>query len=361
MAISLKNIAERARVTKTTVSMALRDHPSISVARRKEVQDLAREMGYRPNPLARGLAGKSTRTIGIAWSLGRPTAGKIVQDLAIRLWNQGYVTIFANSLSDPAISRQILVDFAQRGVDGVLIQASHSLLKDPVTVRQLKGFKAVVAMTDEIESSPVDLVVQDTTHGVRQLMDYWLATGRRRIGFVGEEASNHEKIEPMRQKLREAGLPVDRLIAADLGTEPRLVNHFENYWSIMDRRYPRPEEPFPYDAVFCAAAGGAGGVLKWLQHRGLRLPEDVAVAGVENVDLAQATTPPLASLDRHSDALSESIEASLFHRLAHPKEAVRVHTVPSTFIWRESAGPCPTCLASAGKGMSCPLHANRSV
>lgn len=358
MSISLKNIASRAGVTKTTVSMALRDHPSISVARRLEVQKLARELEYRPNPLARGLAGKSTRSIGIAWTLGRPISAGIVQDLSIRLWNRGYVTFMANSLSDPAISKQILADFAQRGVDGVIIQASHGLLNDPALVGQLQRFKAVVAMTDERESAPVDLVVQDTTHGIRQLMDYWLTTGRRRIGFVGEVASSHEKIDPMRQKLREFGLTDQHLIAVDLGPEPRMVNHFENYSTIMKRKFSRPDDPFPYDAVLCAADGGAGALLKWLQHRGLRVPEDVAVAGVGDLDLARATTPPLASLDRHGDTLSEIIEESLFQRLEQPDGVIQVKSVPSTFIWRESAGPCPDCLASAGKGTPCPLHTN---
>ncbi|MCC7351512.1 MAG: LacI family DNA-binding transcriptional regulator [Phycisphaerales bacterium] len=356
--VSLKNIASRAGITKAAVSMALRDHPSISVARRAEVQKLAREMGYRPNLLARGLVGKSTRSIGIAWTLGRPISGGIVQDLTIRLWNRGYVTFMANSLSDPIITRQILSDFTQRGVDGVIIEAA-GLLNDPVLVGQLKGFKAAVALASEIDDVPVNLVKQVTSYGIRQMLDYWLATGRRRIGFIGE--ASHDKIEPIRQKLLEFGLPADHVHIVDVTNQPPTVNYFDHYWSALDRTFPRPKEPFPCDAVLCAADGGASALLKWLAHRGLRVPHDVAVAGIGDVDMARGTTPPLASLDRHGDTLSETIEALLFQRLERPDEPVLIKTVPTTFVWRESAGPCPTCLASARKGLPCPLHAKKVV
>lgn len=349
MPVSLKNIASRAGITKAAVSMALRDHPSISISRRQQVQKLAREMGYRPNLVARGLVTGRTRTIGIAWALGRPAAGAIVQDLTIRLQARGYLTAMTNSLSDIELTREILSDYAQRGVDGVIVQASHGLLSNATLLSQFTSFKAAVAMVDEYEPLPVELVVQDTPHGIDQLMDYWLACGRRQIGFLGQVSSSHEKLEPMRRKLREAGLGAERLVVADVGPEPRMVNYFDNYWRVLVRRFPRPDEPFDYDAVLCAADGGAGALLKWLQQRGLRVPQDVAVVGVGNVDLVQATTPPLASLNRHGDTLSQTIEESLLRRLERPMDAFQVKTVPSTFVWRESAGSHPPEPTSAGK------------
>lgn len=357
MAVSLKNIASRAGITKAAVSMALRDHPSISVLRRQQVQKLADEMGYRPNLVARGLVTGRTQSIGIAWALGRPIAGGIVQDLALRLRNRGYLTAMTNSLGDPDVTRKILSDFAQRGVDGIVIQVSHGDMSDSRLVGQLKGFRAAVVVADEYEESPVDLVVQDTPHGIRQLMDYWLTTGRKRIGFFGEVASNHEKIDPMRRTLQASGLTDDHLIVLDLGHEPPMVNYFDNYWSVLERSFPSPDGPFPCDAVLCAADGGAGALLRWLQRRGLRLPQDVAVAGVGNVDLARATTPPLASLDRHGDTLSQAIEASLLRRLERPTAEIQVKTVPSTFVWRESAGLYAPEATSAGKVSLCQSRA----
>jgi DNA-binding LacI/PurR family transcriptional regulator len=281
--------------------------------------------------------GKSTKTIGIVWSLGRPSAEGMVRELAMRMWRRGYVTFMADGLSDPGASREILADLGRRGVDGVVLQASHGLLDDAEIVRRLEGFGAAVAVTDEMRDSPVDLVIQDMPHAIGQTMDYFWATGRRRIGFAGSVHSNQEKIGPMRAKLRAWGLS-DRDVTIDTGEAGRALNHYDHYVAALERHFPAEGRKFPFDAVICASDDGAAATAGWLLRRGLSVPEDVGMVGVGNADLTRAADPPLASVERHYAELAEAVDETLFRRLERPEEAVRLKVVPSTFVWRESAG-----------------------
>jgi len=340
MGVTLKTIAKQAGVSLPTASSILngrgRDLRYKELTQRA-VFEAAEELGYTANPLARGLLGKSTKTVGIAWSLGRPHASKIVQDLSFRLWKRGYVSFMVNALSDQGATRAILSDLLRRRVDGVILQASHGRLDNLEICEQLKQFRAAVAVVDASRASPVDMVVHDVSHGIKQLMDYWLATGRRRIGFIGHELSNQEKIEPLQEKLRAFGLPDKDVVIGSESVLP-LTNHFDLFWAALESRFGSRSDRFPFDALLCASDAGAGAVITWLHHRGLRVPEDVAVAGMEDVDLARAIRPPLASMERHYEKLAEVIDDMLFRRLERPKEPARVEVVPSTFVWRESAG-----------------------
>lgn len=340
---TLMDISRRTGLSVATVSNALNGRSGYSLATRQLVRRTADELGYSASPLARGLLGKSTKAIGVSWSLGRPRAGEVIQDMSLRAWNRGYTTFMMNSLGDPELELRVLRDFIRRGVDGVIFQACAEVLSDRRIAQALKQVSAAVAVTDVQCESPVDLVVQDTPCGVRQLMDYWLATGRQRIGFVGEEHSNIGKISPLRQKLIEARLP-HREIVLDIGKYTPLMNHFDRFWAALDRRFPNRDEPVAFDAILCASDAGACAVIAWMRDRGLRVPDDVAVVGVEDTDVARAMIPPLSSLSRQTEKLSETVEAALFRRMERPDDARHIDVVPAKFIWRESAGPKPADL-----------------
>ncbi len=337
---TLSDISRETGLSVATVSHALNDRPGYSRATRQRVQAAARALGYRANPLARGLLGKSTKTIGIVWSLGRPNAEGLVRELAMRMWRRGYLTFMADGLSDPSASREILADLGRRGVDGVVLQANHGLLNDPEIVARLKGFGAAVAVTDEMGAPPVDLVIQDISYAIGQIMDYFRATGRRRIGFAGSVHSNAEKIGPLRAKLQEWGVS-DRDVTIDTGEAGRPLNHYEHYVAALNRHFPPGGRGFPFDAVICASDDGAAAVTGWLRGRGLRVPEDVGVVGVGDVNLTRAANPPLASVERHYGELAEAIDGMLFRRLGRGGGEAKVKRVPSTFVWRESAGKKP--------------------
>lgn len=337
--VTLNDISQKTGLSVATVSHVLNNRKGYKPATREKVLEAAKAMGYEVNPLARGLQGQSTRTVGVLWSLGRPHAEGVMREIASRIWKRGYVTYTADSLSDPGLLNAALGDYLRRGVDAVIFQADSSLLKDKQILSQLKRFRAVVAVVDEaiIEKipSPIDLVVRNTQQVIRDYVDHFVATGRRRPCFIGSLSSNEDKVLPFVSQLQHHGLPTDKALLNI--TEPgRPLNHFEYYYEALNKAFSGKPN---FDAVITASDDGTGAVLVWLKERGLRIPEDVAIAALGDSDLLRATTPPIAGAERNYLATADAIARLLFERLERPDQPTSVETISMTPIWRDSAGP----------------------
>jgi LacI family transcriptional regulator len=333
---TLQDISRETGLSVATVSHALNGRAGYSQATRKLVKRTAADLGYVANPMARALLGKSTKTIGIVWSLGRPNAEGFVREIASRMWRRGYVTYMADGMSDPGACLAILSDFDRRRVDGVVFQANSPLLTNPAIIQHLKRFRAAVAvMNCAFAEPPVDLVVQDEPNGVGQVMDYWWATGRRRPCVIGEAAAMSVMIEPFMAKVREYGWPEEGAVI-DTGAGARVSRNFDYYLEGLNRQFE--DGRFPFDAVLCAGDDGAAAVLPWLKKRRYGVPEDVAIVGFGNIDLIRGIDPPIASVERHYEPSADAIDEILFERLGRLDQPRQVRTIPSTFIWRESAG-----------------------
>lgn len=334
---TLHDISRRTGLSVTTVSHALNNRPGYSQATRRLVRLTAQELGYTANPLARGLLGKGTKTVGILWSLGRANAEGFVREIAMRMWQGGYVTFMADGMSDPSASLKILSDFDRRGVDGVVFQADRGLLSDARIVEHLKRFRAAVAVTDAMVDSPIDLVVQDISPAVGQVVEHWVADGRRNIGYMGSAMATGDEVNALREHLRRNGLS-DKDIVIDAGNISGPFNHLDQYRAALERQFPIGGRAFTFDAVLCPSDDGAAAVLSWLRDRGMRVPGDVAVVGGGDMDLTRVAAVPLASIHRHYAELSDAIGGMVLRRLASPHGPPAVVSVPLTFVWRDSAG-----------------------
>lgn len=336
--VTLNDISQKTGLSVATVSHVLNNRKGYKPATREKVLEAAKELSYEVNPLARGLQGKSTRTVGVLWSLGRPNAEGVMREIALRVWRRGYVTYTADSLSDPDLLSDALADYIRRGVDAVILQADGYLLKNERILRQLKRFRAVVATVDEpiIDEipAPIDLVVRDTHQVIRDIVDHFVASGRQAPCFIGSLTSNQDKVLPFLSRLRHHNLPTESALL-DIEEPSRPLNHFDYYYDALKKAFSGKPT---FDAIITAADDGTGAVLVWLKERGLRVPEDVAISALGNSDLLRATTPPIAGVERNHTATADAIDRLLFERLEKQDSPSRCETIPLVPIWRESAG-----------------------
>jgi LacI family transcriptional regulator len=334
-----RSIALEAGLSPTTVSLVLNnrgDSVGIKAETQQRVREIARRHNYVPNPLARGLLGKSTKTVGLLWGLGGPhLSAEMAQDISLRMQKRGYITHLTNSLTDPEIVRRQLADYRQRCVDAVVIkQGSEGLLTQDVC-RQLSTFKAAVTVSAVPPALPMDWICHDMVHGYIQAADHLADTGRRRPAIFTNVHANNRKVEGFLGQCRQRGMEVSDKSVINLRQGGQLKELADEAAQSLKAAFPGE---FPFDCLVCSADEVAAAAMVWLRGKGLRAPEDVGVIGCNNGLFCNLLTPALASMERQDEKVAEAIEQLIVSRLARPDLEARRMDVCSRFVWRESAG-----------------------
>jgi DNA-binding LacI/PurR family transcriptional regulator len=329
--------------------MALRDSSSISKQRRTEIKAIAKRIGYRPNVMARSLRGGSTNNIGLLWSLGgtHDSLG-VIRDISIRLMHKGYACNMADSLSDQNIIRQCLADFCSRNIDGVIVRLNKVLAGNKEICSLLQKMPNVVIVVPDPEGSEFealagefDVLVHGTTYAIRETVDYFAKSGRKRIALLNVKNEAHEYA--FAEQLRLHGLVysddsvinVERCVDIFQLVPSQIRNIGPAFLSALRSKF---DKKMPFDALIVSCDEGAVTVMNYLERIGYKIPEDIAIVGSNNNILAPCFKPPLASIDRCGQELAESVVNMLFSRIKNPALPPRHELIKMKFVHRESAG-----------------------
>jgi LacI family transcriptional regulator len=337
-----RQIAREAKLSTTTVSLVLNhraDAVGIKPETQRRVWEVAKRLNYIPNPLAVGLNGGRTHTIGLLWALGGPhAAGEMTHDITWRMQKHGYLTHLAEHGDDPAITEKLLVDFRRRHVDAIILQNGNGKLESDAILRELEGFSAVLMVSSFLprEGLKIDHLCHDRLPAFMEAADHFARAGRRRPGFIGNWPSAQSKAEAFLNQARRHGMEVGADAAIDLGRSAKNVLITRQCQEAMARRFDGRD--FPFDALMATSDEMAVVAIAYLRGRGLRVPEDVAVVGFNDSLLAPYQVPPLASGSRQDGAAAAAIERMLLARLDQPDLPPQRRRIRMRFVWRESAG-----------------------
>src|SRR5437867_2410050 len=144
-AVGQKEIARLTGVSRSTVAFALHDHLHVQVnpRTRERVLETARQLGYRPHPLACGLRGGRTNSVGMLWTLsGSPTAALVAGEIALRLHRKHHIVFPVDHIAEPDLTRRALAEFQMRGVDAVILQCPPKIAEALDLERELAPFRA---------------------------------------------------------------------------------------------------------------------------------------------------------------------------------------------------------------------------
>lgn len=326
-----RDVANRAGVSQATVSMVLSGNadnlPEETVRRIREAADA---LGYVPNFLARALKTQLTMTIAcVVPDIANPFYPALIRGVQKVAQAAGYDVVALNTDGTPANERHI-VEWALRGrVDGI-VGVFFAL-----TVADLRVLVDRSVAIVRIESSrktggplPIDDIFVDSHAASAAVVEHLVARGHRRIAMVaGVGGPQAVRVEGYRDALLRAGL------------EPLVVtgNGFTEDAGLEAARelLDRGETP---DAIFAANDLLAVGVIRALREHGLRVPEDVAVVGFDNIDAAALVTPPLTTVTQFQDRLGERAAEILIERLQGRREGPGIALeMPYALVERESA------------------------
>ncbi|SBT65865.1 transcriptional regulator, LacI family [Micromonospora sediminicola] len=291
MGVSLKDIAERAGVSLATVSNVVNGYRPVGESTRQRVQQAIDELGYTPNLSARHLRRGRTGLIALAIpELTNPYFAELA-DVAIReAAGLGYTLLMENTAGERT-EELTLLDGAQRHIIDGLILSPVAIGRNEVLGRRAQ--LPLVLIGEGVYDVPYDHIAIDNVAASRTATAHLVALGRRRIAFVGappwdDRQSAHLRIRGYREALVEAGMPFDlRLVAptAQFGRTDgeRAMRHLLT----LDE---------PPDAVLAYNDLTAIGALRALARAGVRVPDDVAVAGIDDIEEGRFSNPTLTTI-----------------------------------------------------------------
>ncbi|GIF47399.1 LacI family transcriptional regulator [Asanoa ferruginea] len=323
-------VAQLAGVSATTVSHALNGRRPVSAETRRRIMDAIAELGYRPNVVARGLRAGRSLTIGLVipdiTNPFYPVLARGVQDV---LGPAGYDEIITNTNGVRDLERAALDKMISRQVDGVAFAVFHTHADDlqPVIDAQIP----VVRLGGRAAQTGVDLVHSDDEGGAREAVRHLIHNGYRRIAFIcgpAAEGPAAERVAGYRAALAEAGIgPQQNMVVHTDFSRAGGAHGVEK----LIRQRKRP------DAVLCANDMMAIGALDAARERGLRVPDDLAVMGFDDIEAATLVTPQLTTIANPAREIGMACARLLLDRIngvaGPPKEIV----IPTRLVRRQSA------------------------
>lgn len=325
---TITTIAKRAGVSIASVSRVLNGLPTRQDTVSK-VMAAAEELGYVRNAVARSLKSRRTHQVAFAMAdVGNPAYLAMLREIQPVLKAAGYRLLLHSTGAVVADEIDVLHSLGERYVDGMIMVP---LRVTEAHLEMLASARAPVVVIGTVpEGTPVDNVRADSRTGVRLALDHLHSLGRRRIGLVNgpvDTVPGAARGAGYREALGELGLPYDEDLV-EIGDFYR--EDGRRAVAALLRRRP------DVDALMCANDLIALGALDVLRAAGRRVPQDVAVVGMDDTDLAAASWPSLTSVSLGSAARGRAAAELLLDRLQQSEVPPRRVTVPPSLLVRAS-------------------------
>lgn len=335
---TIKDIAGLASVSISTVSLALKDSDSVREETRVRIKDIAERLGYRPNPLGRGLASRRTLNLGLVVpGIETSLVSEILSGMESVTWEQGYHIMLACSDEDPERERQLLESLRDKMADGiVLFPVQNADGDNRAYVRELAKETPLVLLGNPLEQEQVACVVSDEAGGGHQAAEYLIGLGHKRIAYVTNTAGipSRERMAGYRTCLREHGLDYDPALIVSPASYP--LWNVEGVEETLDILMGLP---LPPTALFFVNDDLAIVFMRSLAKRGIRIPEEVSVVGFDDVAIGRRLPVALTTISQPKRDMGEAVARYLLERIDTPNDSQgpRTITLPTTLVARESA------------------------
>jgi LacI family transcriptional regulator len=328
LAQTLDDVASLSGVSRATVSRVINGGP-VAAETRQRVMAVLQETGFRPNTAARTLASGRSGVVGVVLHVdphllfGDRYFSALLQGISDVLAEQGtgMMLWLGNRSKEETLERILSMSL----LDGVIVTA-HSL-RDGLVDGLLDSSLPTVLLGHRSADRTASYVDIDNLAAADMLVSHMVKTGRRRIGHVtgarGTFAAE-DRIAGYRRAMDRAGLAIDGLLIDGDYTETAGA---DGAAQLVERGV---------DALFCANDLAARGALEVLRERGLRVPDDVALAGFDDLDFAAELDPPLTTVRQNIREQGMEAVESLQHLLEDPASGPRRVILPTELIVRQS-------------------------
>ena len=331
---SLGDVARLAGVSPQTASRVSTGSSQVARDTEARVREAMEQLGYTPNPAARSLRGGEYKAIGVVTQQVERTGESLMTSgIVNEAEKRGYtVTLVQISHSDPAELQRAADRLADLPIDGLIIVRIGHVSTGPVALPP----RLPVTACDTKMSDRYPSVNADERQGVKDVMEHLLELGHTTIGHLAGPADSYPSVmreKAFQQELKDANQPEGVVWRGD--------------WSIQSGYSAGAEIAKDPDvtAVFCANDEMAFGLLRYFEEHGVRVPEDISVAGFDGTALAKFSTPPLTTVDQNFHLFTKRAVDQLLAQIRGTRPVtLEPELIPVSLVIRESTAARPAVI-----------------
>lgn len=324
---TILDVAERAGVSKSLVSLVMHDSPYVSDERRAAVHEAIRELGYRPNAAARSLVQQRSYVLGVMLSnLHNPFFADLVDGIEEQSLLGGYRALFNSGKRDPQREATALETLLEFQTDGLILAGT---LLDMRTINKVCQFVPTVIISRATRSLVVDSVSNDDRAGAGIAVNHLVSLGHRRIAHIdgGTGAGAKRRRSGYKARMKQHGL------------EPTIVagSYTEQGGSQgVTRLLEMDSHP---TAILAANDLAALGCLQALSDAGRTVPDDVSLVGYDNAWLAELRHVSLTTIDQPREVMGMTAVKLLIERLDEGRTEPKHIVLPPSLVVRSTTAP----------------------
>ncbi len=322
---NIREIAKIAGVSIATVSRSLRHPDKVSEKTRQKVIEAMETYEYRPNMMAHNFRStRSYKLLVLVPNLANPFFATLIRGLEDYAQKRGYSVLLGDTRDEVQNERIYLDLINSKQADGVIqltpYSPEESLVPDHLPIVGAAG----------CEGTPYPSVRIDNTEAAKTVTDYLISQGHRRIGVISGLRDNRhtmDRLRGYRQSLEEAGIEFDKSLVIEGEFTMASGQMAANQVLMMD------EKP---TALFCMNDDMAIAAMQTLKSNGVRVPEDISVAGFDNIEYSKYTDPPLTTIDQPAMEIGRMAAKQLITLIEDGELPQNRFVLPYEFIVRES-------------------------
>ncbi|MCF6181364.1 LacI family DNA-binding transcriptional regulator [Lutibacter sp.] len=329
---TLKKIANELGISISTVSRSLNNHPDISEQTKTKVLNIAKKLNYVPNLFAKGFRAHKTNIIGvIVPDISHYFTATLLKGIIREAEIEGFKVIISESRNNETKQTEMLQTMMQFGVDGILL----SLTRKTVEVDEIIKIREQIPLVlfDKVSKKvPCTQVVIDDEDAAFRVVEHLINLGKKRIAIIKE--FENSLISELRfngylRALKTYKLPVDEKII--LSASDISMHQGKRFTSILLSLKEKP------DAIFAITDGTAIGVIKTLRNHGIKIPEEIAVAGFSNSENSIIIEPKLTTIDQPGNKIGKTAVKYLIDEINNENEVInKTVEIKTNLVVRES-------------------------
>ncbi len=342
---TLKDVAEHCGVSVATVSLVLNEAPwskHVAADTKKRVLQAARQLGYRPDLVARSLRNRRSQNIGVVvFDITDPYCSLVLKGIEDRLYEDGYMPMIGDLQNDSRRFDRCVGMLTGRRMEGLILIANPLYLESDIIELGRRLDAPLVIVGHALSPGTISSVTIDNSHGTRLVMEHLHGLGHRKFAFIrGPKGmvDSEPRWRGMAEFIGAAGLFIDPDLVVDI---EGLNSSYEECYRLTERLLPRKRDftaLAAFDDLSAFAAIGA------LAKAGLRVPQHVSVTGFDDIPGAGFYNPPLTTVRQameHQGTIAAETIAAMISRREEQKKPKPIHraVIPQLIVRDSTTTP----------------------
>lgn len=333
--MTIYEIAKLAGVSISTVSRVLNEKSGVREELRKKVEEVIKEQNYKPSIIAQGLTGKTMKMIGVHMPGINSYYTDRIEAINSFCKEKSYGMMITsnyknkNDLEDDIDNLRILIE---KQVDGIIYFPARITKAHIEALEEINKTIPIVLTDRDIEDLNIPCVVQDSYNGARKIMKHLIELGHKKIAFISGvyyDKSGNERFRAYKDTLEEAGIIYNEKYCKS--GDYSLKSGKKAMKELIDEL----KEDLP-SAVFAANDYLAAGAIKTLHENGIKIPEEMAITGYDNMEISEYTEPPITTIDVNQYEIGKQAVEILFKLINKEKLGISKVIMGDELIIRAS-------------------------